>query len=99
MSGPPQGGGIFTIFGILIGGLLEASEASRLRGVEKRARARAVKDARKAERASQAQRQRGLDEVRRQMARGDAGDATQEDARAALRGSGGRRSELDDRWF
>jgi hypothetical protein len=38
-------------------------------------------------------------EVERQMADGQAGDASQEDATAGLSGSGGRRSELDDRWF
>jgi hypothetical protein len=38
-------------------------------------------------------------EVERQMADGQAGDASQEDATAGLSGSGGRRSELDNRWF
>jgi hypothetical protein len=38
-------------------------------------------------------------EVERQMADGQAGNASQEDATAGLSGSGGRRSELDDRWF
>jgi hypothetical protein len=38
-------------------------------------------------------------EVERQMADGQAGDASQEDATPGLSGSGGRRSELDNRWF
>jgi hypothetical protein len=62
-------------------------------------RARAMREARAGERASRRRQQQWLDDVRRQKARGEAGDATQADARAALRGRGGRRSALDDRYF
>ena len=58
-------------------------------------RARAEEEAR----ASRAQQKKWLEEVSRQMARGKAGDASQKDARAALRGRGGRPSKLDDRMF
>jgi hypothetical protein len=55
--------------------------------------------AREDQRASQAQQKKWLEQVSRQMARGTAGDASQEDARAALQGRGGKPSDLDDKWF
>jgi hypothetical protein len=51
------------------------------------------------ERASRRQQQEWLAEVRRQKSRGSAGFADEAAARAALRGRGGRPSNLDDRWF
>jgi hypothetical protein len=51
------------------------------------------------ERASQRQRQEWFDEAGRQKARGSAGFAPEAEALAALRGKGGRSSNLDNRWF
>lgn len=59
----------------------------------------AKRQARQDQRASQAQQKKWLEQVSRQMARGQAGDASQEDARAALRGRGGKPSDMDDQWF
>jgi len=64
-----------------------------------RAQARAGSNAREAERKAEAQRQEWMDIVRQQHARGRAGPASQDKARAALRGRGGRPNPLDDRWF
>src|SRR3954451_13918760 len=63
------------------------------------ARGRAARKARDDERASREQQQVWLKAVERQKARGDAGFASEAEARAALRGKGGRPSQLDDRWF
>jgi hypothetical protein len=62
-------------------------------------KAAARRKAREDQRASEAQQKKWLEQVSRQMARGTAGDASQEDARAALRGRGGKPSDLDDKWF
>src|SRR3954454_482517 len=63
------------------------------------ARGRAARKARADERASREQQQKWLEAVERQKARGDADFASEAEARAALRGKGGRPSKLDDRWF
>jgi len=51
------------------------------------------------ERLQSEQHRQWLEMVERQNIRGHAGDATPEEAREALRGRGGRRNPLDDRWF
>jgi hypothetical protein len=63
------------------------------------ARGRATRKARADERASRQQQQKWHEAVERQKARGDADFASEAEARAALRGKGGRPSKLDDRWF
>jgi hypothetical protein len=68
-------------------------------GAARRARAQAEQDARAAEREVRAQHEKWLKMVEQQMARGRAGDASQQEAQAALSGRGGRPNELDDRWF
>jgi hypothetical protein len=68
-------------------------------GSQGRARGRAARQARADERASRRQRQEWFDVVERQKTRGDAGNATQEEAREALRGRGGRPNPLDERRF
>jgi hypothetical protein len=68
-------------------------------GSERRARARAARKARADERASREQQQKWFEAVARQKARGEAGFASEAEARVALRGKGGRPSALDDRWF
>jgi Tfp pilus assembly protein PilX len=55
--------------------------------------------ARAHERASRQQQRQWHEAVARQKARGHAGFADEAAARAALRGRGGRPSNLDDRWF
>jgi hypothetical protein len=68
-------------------------------GSERRARARAAQEALEDERASLNQQRKWREEVEHQMARGRAGFASEADARAALRGKGGRSSNLDRRKF
>lgn len=68
---------------------------SSSRGAERRA-AHAI---RKAEREARQQRREWFDAVERQKTRGDAGDATQDEAIEALRGRGGRSNPLDERKF
>lgn len=68
-------------------------------GAARRARTRAEREALEAERKALAQHQKWLDTVTNQMARGKAGDASPEEAAAALRGRGGRPNKLDDKWF
>jgi hypothetical protein len=63
------------------------------------ARTQARRKARADERASRAQQRKWFEAVERQKARGEAGFASEAEARAALRGRGGRPSTLDDRWF
>jgi RPA family protein len=62
---------------------------------ERQARERAEQQAAAAEQ----QRQKWFEQVERQMARGTAGNASREHARAALRGRGGRPNPLDDTLF
>ncbi len=64
-----------------------------------RARARAKRQALEDERASRKQQRQWLDAVERQQARGHAGFATEAEARAALRGRGGRPGKLDQMKF
>jgi hypothetical protein len=64
-----------------------------------RARRRAERDRVEAERASRKQQQRWYALVEQQKARGNAGFASEAEAREALRGRGGRQSNLDEKWF
>jgi|ERR1700733_9946632 hypothetical protein len=73
---------------------------------EQRARAEAKRAARAVARLArqqriEAERQRREwhEIVKKQRARGDAGFANEADATEALSGRGGRRSNLDERWF
>ena len=69
-----------------------AAQAKRMaRDAERAARAH--------ERASRRQQREWYEAVERQKSRGHAGFADEAAARAALRGRGGRPSNLDDRWF
>ncbi len=96
MSGDrPLGQAVGEILGMI---LLSISQAGQ-RMAAARERAKAEQKAREAEAASRAQQERWLEEVNRQKARGHAGNASPETARAALGGRGGRPSKLDDRWF
>lgn len=63
------------------------------------ARRRAIRQSRRAELRARELANEKLQQVERQMARGAAGDASQEEAREALRGRGGRANPLDERWF
>jgi hypothetical protein len=63
------------------------------------ARRRAIRRNRRAEQRARELANAKLQQVERQMARGSAGDATQEEAREALHGRGGGANPLDDRWF
>ena len=100
MSGSlPPGGGIFTILGMLIGDLHGYAVTSRQRKAELKAQRQQQKAARAAERASLARQQRWLEEVQREQSRGSARDATEAEALEALRGRGGRHSDLDNRRF
>jgi hypothetical protein len=59
----------------------------------------AERAARVQDRASRRQQQEWYEAVARQKSRGHAGFADEAAARDALRGRGGRPSNLDDRWF
>jgi hypothetical protein len=72
---------------------------ARARKAQAQAQRLAEQQARENERKAKDQRRKWLEHVRKQMARGEAGDASQEDARAALRGRGGRPNPLDDQFF
>jgi hypothetical protein len=91
--------GPITFAAILISGIFSIFWSIARTGFVWGARARARGRARADERTSRRRQQQWLDGVRRQKARGEAGDATQDEARAALRGRGGRQSELDERFF
>jgi hypothetical protein len=90
---------VTSVLGILLEGVLGRRAASKRREAARLAMELAVKEAREQERRSQQQQRQWRDEVQRQMSRGRAGDASPQSARDALGGRGGRRSELDDRWF
>jgi len=68
-------------------------------GSARRERARNDRNAAETERKALAQHQKWLQAVTNQMARGKAGDASPEEAAAALRGRGGRPNKLDEKWF
>jgi hypothetical protein len=91
------------ILGRMVGDLIAGSIGEGVRlwrwGRAVSARNRAVADARAGDRQARRQRRQWFDLVERQRVRGHAGNATQEEARAALRGRGGRPNPLDDRWF
>ena len=87
--------GPLSLLAILIVGIMDAFSASRVRGAEGRARRQAAR----AEHRARIQRQQWYDLTQRQMSRGSAGDASPDDARAALRGVGGRASRHDDEFF
>ena len=97
MSGSQPG--FLTILGGFVGDLWQYSAIARERKQQEKLQKQAMRDARVAERESRAQQERWLEIVQQQNARGNAGDAEEADAVDALRGSGGRRSNLDDRWF
>jgi hypothetical protein len=69
------------------------------RSARAQAKRQAAQQASENERKAKEQRRKWLEHVRKQMARGEAGDASQEDARSALRGRGGRPNPLDDQFF
>jgi hypothetical protein len=87
------------VIGQFIADCIQVSRASREKAAQKRAQEKALSDARTAERESRERLQRWREFTEQQKARGKAGDASQDTAREALRGNGGRRSPLDDRWF
>lgn len=64
-----------------------------------RNRRQAERDRVKAERASRRQHQHWYRLVEQQKSRGNAGFASEAEAREALRGRGGRQSQLDERFF
>jgi hypothetical protein len=100
MSGSmPPGGGFFSILSIALSGLSERREVLKLQRAESEAREQAVREALAAERASVAQQRKWHEEVARQNARGLSRFATAAEARAALRGKGGRTNPLDKRKF
>jgi hypothetical protein len=77
----------------------QAAEASRIKAEARDAARRARRQTESNERIQREQRRQWFEQVQRQNVRGHAGNATQEEARAALRGRGGRPNPLDDRWF
>jgi hypothetical protein len=85
--------------GYLVLGLVQGGMCLLGLGSERRARARAARKARADQRASREQQRKWFEAVERQKARGEAGFASELEARAALRGRGGRPSKLDGRWF
>ena len=91
--------GIFTILGTVIGGVREYAAQSRNDELERKLRALQEKQARADERASLERQRRWLEFAEAQKSRGKAGNATPEQAHDALSGRGGRRSDLDDKWF
>jgi hypothetical protein len=93
------GAGILTILATFIVGVWELMAAGRKRRAEAQAAKQAERTRRADERAARAQLQQWREMVERQMSRGHAGNASAEEAAAALRGRGGRVSPLDDRWI
>jgi hypothetical protein len=99
MSGRSNEGGLGTVIGLLLSAVIQLV-VGILRLVFRLLTAGSVAAKRgAAERASRRQQQKWLEDVQRQMARGKAGNASEKDAQAALRGSGGRPSKFDDRWY
>jgi len=88
MSDHPLG----EMIGGIIASLLQPRPAKNDKAEARRAEERARREA-------EAQQREWRALVERQKIRGHAGDATPEEAREALRGRGGRRNPLDDRWF
>ena len=80
-----------SMLGLVIVGLLQSVSGSSVRRAKRRAR----REAAHAEHKARLQRQQWFALMQKQMARGSAGDASPDEARAALRGSGGRASKLD----
>jgi ATPase subunit of ABC transporter with duplicated ATPase domains len=95
MSTGPIGDGMIQIVGAFARYFVQTAEARRAREATKRAAQKAIDD----ERASVRQQQEWYEAVARQKARGHAGFASEAEARAALRGKGGRPSNLDGRKF
>jgi hypothetical protein len=77
----------------------QAAEANRIKAEAREAERLASRQSRNNDRIQREQRRQWLEMVERQNIRGHAGNATPEEARAALRGRGGRPNPLDDRWF
>jgi hypothetical protein len=80
---------------VLFGLTPEQRTAAEAKRVAKATARKALEDAR----ASRKQQQEWFEEVARQKSRGKAGFADEAEAVAALRGKGGRPSNLDDQWF
>jgi hypothetical protein len=83
----------------LVMNLLGLTPEQRQAAQAKRAARDAERERRAYERASRRQQREWREEVERQRAKGKAGFADEAAARDALRGRGGRPSNLDDRWF
>ena len=101
MSGT-QGGGLGTVVAYLIAGLIQIVVGIFrvllwVFGLSREARLR--REAARAEHAARVQRQQWFELMQKQMARGTAGDATAEEAVAALHGSGGNSSTHDKEFF
>lgn len=91
--------GPFTILATLFVDLKQKAEADRIKAEARDAARLARRQMEISERIQQEQRRQWLEMVQRQNVRGHAGNATQEEAREALRGRGGRANPLDNRWF
>jgi hypothetical protein len=96
MSNDPQAG-ILTILGGVVADVVTLSRNGSLDRQARRAARAAEQEARLEERRARERRRRWVAAVEQQMSRGDAGDATETQARAAL--SGRRRNPLDERKF
>ena len=77
----------------------QRAEAKRVEAEARDAARLARRQMENSERIQQEQRRQWRELVERQNVRGHAGNATPDEARAALRGRGGRANPLDDRWF
>jgi len=106
MAGP----GILTIGGLLVwffivlimqilGLTPEQRARSQARSQAKREARDAERRRRANERAAQRQQEQWFEEVKRQRWKGTADFASEAEARAALNSKGGRKSNLDERWF
>jgi hypothetical protein len=84
---------------VLVMNLLGLTPEQRAAAQARRMARDAERAARAHERASRRQQREWYEAVARQKSRGHAGFADEAAARAALRGRGGRPSNLDDRWF
>jgi hypothetical protein len=90
-----SGDGLVQIIVAIGGYFIQSAEERRARTAMEAAAQKALAD----ERAALKQQQAWFEEVARQKARGQAGFASEAEARAALRGKGGRNSKLDGRKF
>jgi hypothetical protein len=88
----PEVQGPLTIIATMIADLAREANAGRGKGQARRAEKRARREA-------EAQRKEWRELVERQKVRGEAGNASYEEAAEALRGAGGRPNPLDQRKF